>query len=142
MSESLRKTVLKDVHSEETRVTAGFTDSHGWGIDPAGGGSQPQSATITGLLLGVIFGLLFIIAGCVAIWIVAARRNRQEAEEDAGADYETEVESRGEFTFEVEDQLDSCDGGTTFGQDENEFLDQGFEVSLFGNAVEEAQFQF
>jgi hypothetical protein len=97
---------------------------------------------MTGTLLGVIFGLLLTVALCVAIWIFVIGRKRREIAEDAGGDYETEIESAGEFRFETGEQFESCDGGTNFDQDENEFLDQGFDANLFGNAQEEAHVPF
>jgi hypothetical protein len=111
------------------------------GPPPAGGGSKPETVNITGTLLGVVFGLLLLIALGIAIWFIARRKREevQDAPEDA---YETEIESHGELTFEADEQYDSCDGGTNFDQDENEFLDQGFEAALFRNGAEEGQMQF
>jgi hypothetical protein len=108
----------------------------------AGGGSNPERASITGTLVGAILGLLFIIAACVAIWIFVIGRRGREIQQDAGEQYETEVETQGEFSFEADEQYESCDGGTNFDQDDNQFIEQGFEAGLYGNAAEETAFQF
>jgi hypothetical protein len=134
ISESFHETLARKITSAPSDVD---------GPPPAGGGSKPESATITGTLIGVILGVLFLIAGCVAVWFLVVRRNRKEEQEAAEDDgYEIEIEAQGELTFEVEEQFDSCDGGTNFDQDENTFIDQGFEANLFGNALEEGEFQF
>jgi hypothetical protein len=123
-------------------LTDAFTLSKHRGVPPAGGGSNPETVTITGTILGVVFGLIFVVALCAAIWFFVVTRRRKEVREGVDEGYETEVETEGEFSFEADEQLDSCDGGTNFDQDENEFIDQGFEANLFGRDAEEGEFQF
>jgi hypothetical protein len=58
---------------------------------PNAGGSMPESNATLGVVLGVLFGLLALVAIVVAIWLVGFRR-REETEADPECEFETEQE--------------------------------------------------
>jgi hypothetical protein len=102
------------------------------------GGETVQSSSSTGTILGVVFGLGFLIAIGVVIWLFVSRRRKSTAEDVM--EYETDVESVGETDFSTETSdyfvSEAHPDFTEIGMEregaEFDFLEAGIEETQFG----------
>jgi hypothetical protein len=107
---------------------------------PAAGGSQPQETSATGLAVGVVLGILAIVAVAILIWFVAVRRRRDQSVA-YGGDFELDTDREVDLHLGDDDE-DPTDDQVTGGldSDQMDMVDHGLSFNFFGVETEEAVF--
>jgi hypothetical protein len=106
-----------------------FSESFHHTVIPDARGSQPSPVSSTGLVVGLILGILVVIAASVVIWLWLATRKPSD-EEEAEMQYETESQVS-DTSFEIPEDYGSEDGGQIF-DEIDDVLSFAEDESIFG----------